>query len=83
MNARQAWIGFAAVLIALSVRMAAQEHEAAPPPLAQGAGVFPGRAPGDPASVARGKTSYGTNCAYCHGEDARGGENGGNNLLRS
>ena len=24
-----------------------------------------------------------TNCAYCHGEDARGGENGGTNLLRS
>ena len=26
---------------------------------------------------------YSTNCAYCHGEDARGGENGGTNLLRS
>ena len=44
---------------------------------------FPSLPPGDPASVARGKTSYMTNCAYCHGEDARGGENGGTNLLRS
>ncbi len=24
-----------------------------------------------------------TNCAYCHGDDARGGKNGGTNLLRS
>lgn len=49
----------------------------------QGIGAFPARPPGDPASIARGKTSYGTNCAYCHGEDARGGENGGTNLLRA
>jgi cytochrome c oxidase cbb3-type subunit III len=26
---------------------------------------------------------YTTNCAYCHGEDARGGENGGTNILRA
>src|SRR5438128_4256633 len=55
----------------------------AAPPAAQGAGVFPARPPGDKAAIGRGKTSYGTNCAYCHGEDARGGENGGTNLLRS
>lgn len=48
-----------------------------------GAGVFPARPPGDPAAIERGKKSYTTNCAYCHGEDARGGENGGTNLLRS
>lgn len=48
-----------------------------------GAGVFPPRPPGDPAAIARGKNVYGANCAYCHGEDARGGENGGTNILRS
>jgi len=76
-----------AFLIAASaINLAAQTHEEAVParraPI-QGAGQFPARPPGDPASVARGKTSYMTNCAYCHGEDARGGENGGTNLLRS
>ena len=52
--------------------------------LAQGgAGVFPSRPPGDKAAIERGKKAYDTNCAYCHGEDARGGENGGTNILRS
>jgi cytochrome c oxidase cbb3-type subunit III len=75
----------AAVVIASALRVAAQEHDAAPAPVpvTQGIGLFPARPPGDPAAVSRGKTSYGTNCAYCHGEDARGGENGGTNLLRS
>jgi len=59
------------------------EHGQAPPPAQEGAGIFPTRAPGDPVAVARGRTAYQTNCAYCHGDDARGGENGGNNLLRS
>jgi cytochrome c oxidase cbb3-type subunit III len=44
---------------------------------------FPTRPKADPAALARGKELYKTNCAYCHGEDARGGENGGNNLLRT
>jgi cytochrome c oxidase cbb3-type subunit III len=44
--------------------------------------MFPPRAPGDPATVARGKAIYGVNCNFCHGSDARGGE-GGPNLLRS
>ena len=47
------------------------------------AGTFPTRPPGDKATLARGKKAYLANCAYCHGEDARGGENGGPNLLRS
>ncbi len=46
-------------------------------------GTFPTRAPGDRASVARGKLAYKTNCEYCHGEDARGGDNGGPNIIRS
>ena len=45
--------------------------------------AFPSRPKADAAVLARGKELYKTNCAYCHGEDARGGENGGNNLLRT
>jgi cytochrome c oxidase cbb3-type subunit 3 len=52
---------------------------------AAGPGTFPAqqRPPGDPAVVARGKTLYEATCAFCHGRDLRGGENGGPNLLRS
>jgi cytochrome c oxidase cbb3-type subunit III len=74
-----------ALLIAASAaNLAAQTHEEAVParPI-QGAGQFPSRPPGDPAVVARGKTAYMANCSYCHGDDARGGANGGTNLLRS
>jgi mono/diheme cytochrome c family protein len=50
---------------------------------AQGfANSYPSRPPGDPAAVARGKALYDVNCAFCHGEDARGGD-GGPNLIRS
>ncbi len=48
-----------------------------------GAGTFPSRPPGDKVSVDRGKKAYDTNCRYCHGEDARGGDNGGTNIIRS
>jgi cytochrome c oxidase cbb3-type subunit 3 len=44
---------------------------------------FPTRPKADPAVLARGKDLYKINCAYCHGEDARGGDSGGNNLLRT
>ena len=44
--------------------------------------AYPDRPPADPAVVQRGKASYGVNCSFCHGSDARGGE-GGPNLLRS
>src|SRR5215510_5830390 len=43
---------------------------------------YPARSPADPAVVERGRLLYSTNCAFCHGSDARGGE-GGTNLLRS
>src|SRR5687767_5910093 len=51
----------------------------------RGPGTFPAqqRPPGDPAVIARGKTLYDATCAFCHGRDMRGGENGGPNLLRS
>lgn len=45
--------------------------------------AYPQRPPGDPAAIERGKASYGVNCVFCHGADARGGDGGGPNLLRS
>ena len=45
--------------------------------------AYPSRPPGDPASIARGTALYDTNCSFCHGEDARGGAQGGPNLIRS
>jgi cytochrome c oxidase cbb3-type subunit 3 len=52
-------------------------------PPANAAGAFPGWPKSAPEVIARGKLVYMTNCAYCHGEDARGGENGGTNIIRS
>ena len=73
------WIA-AAAMCAGVVNLAAQNSGA---PVTQGAAAFPTRPKAEAAMLARGKEAYKTNCAYCHGEDARGGENGGNNLLRS
>jgi cytochrome c oxidase cbb3-type subunit III len=61
-------LGAAALLWAASPRLLAQD--------------FP-RPPDDPASIARGKQTFSVNCGFCHGSDARGGEGGGPNLLRS
>lgn len=41
------------------------------------------RPPADPAIVARGRGLWGVHCGACHGADARGGDQGGPNLLRS
>lgn len=51
----------------------------------QGGGfvAYPQRPPGDPAAIERGKGTWGANCVFCHGADARGGDGGGPNLLRS
>lgn len=51
----------------------------------QGRGVFPAqqRSLADPAVVERGKTIFSGICSACHGADARGGQLGGPNLLRS
>jgi cytochrome c oxidase cbb3-type subunit 3 len=46
------------------------------------ANAYPQRPAADPAVVARGRGLYDMTCAFCHGEDARGGD-GGPNLLRS
>ena len=45
--------------------------------------AYPPRPQGDPAAVERGKTLWALNCTFCHGSDARGGDGGGPNLLRS
>jgi mono/diheme cytochrome c family protein len=44
---------------------------------------FPSRPAADPAVVERGKQIFALHCAFCHGKDARGGSEGGPNLLRS
>src|ERR1044071_1248617 len=41
------------------------------------------REPEDPAQVAQGEGVYDVNCRGCHGQDLRGGDLGGPNLLRS
>jgi cytochrome c oxidase cbb3-type subunit 3 len=41
------------------------------------------RPPADPGLVERGRALYGVSCSACHGADARGGQLGGPNLLRS
>jgi len=79
----------AAILAALAIAARAQQAPPAPAPqVGRGGGArvpgaaFPQHAPADPAVVERGKSTYGVNCAFCHGSDARGGE-GGPNLIRS
>jgi mono/diheme cytochrome c family protein len=47
-----------------------------------GIGAYPVRPPGDPAVLERGTALFKSNCAFCHGQDARGGD-GGPSLLRS
>jgi cytochrome c oxidase cbb3-type subunit 3 len=64
----------------------AQTPPVQPPPQGRGrVATFPAqqRPAGDPAVIARGKSLYASVCAACHGADARGGQLGGPNLLRS
>lgn len=68
-----------------------QEHGGPPPAGAQpqrqrrNLPRFPAhqRPPADPAVVERGRGLYAGSCGACHGVDARGGQLGGPNLLRS
>lgn len=63
----------------------AQQLAVPAPPQAATGGFVPGqkRAAIDPAIAARGKTLFGVSCQGCHGQDLRGGDLGGPNLLRS
>lgn len=56
--------------------------QAPPPPQIVRPSAYPVRPPADPAAVARGKQIFSANCSFCHGSDARGGEQGPN-LIRS
>jgi cytochrome c oxidase cbb3-type subunit III len=56
----------------------AQQPAATPPPAAAQAA-----APVDPAAVTRGQQTFTQNCSFCHGPDARGGAEGGVDLMRS
>jgi mono/diheme cytochrome c family protein len=44
--------------------------------------AYPDRPAGDPAAIERGRALYSVNCAFCHGPDTRGGDQGPS-LLRS
>jgi cytochrome c oxidase cbb3-type subunit III len=73
------------MLMSLALLGLAQQPAAEVPAQRPPGGFIPGavRPPIDPAVVARGKTLYGINCQGCHGQDLRGGDLGGPNLLRS
>lgn len=74
------------VLSVLPIAMTAQQGQA-PAPTGGGRiggigiGAYPQRAE-DKAAVERGRSTFGTNCAFCHGADIRGGDSGPS-LLRS
>jgi cytochrome c oxidase cbb3-type subunit 3 len=82
------------IIFALSALMIAAVHAQPPqsPPVGGRGGrgtqitsprnAYPDRPPGDPESIARGKSLYSVNCQFCHGADTRGGD-GGPSLLRS
>jgi mono/diheme cytochrome c family protein len=66
--------------------LSAQGRGGQAPPQGGGQGGFvayPQRPVTDPAAVDRGKALFSVNCAFCHGPDARGGDSGGPNLMRS
>jgi cytochrome c oxidase cbb3-type subunit 3 len=87
MQVKSAWLAGVSVgmLMSLVYLGAAQQPAAEPGAQRPDGGFVPGeeRPPIDPAIVARGKTLYGINCQGCHGQDLRGGDLGGPNLLRS
>jgi mono/diheme cytochrome c family protein len=70
-------------VLALTLATAALAQKPAPkqPPHRFG-WVYPTHPKVSPAVIAHGKQLFETNCSFCHGEDARGGETGPN-LVRS
>jgi cytochrome c oxidase cbb3-type subunit 3 len=72
-------LGVPAVLLAVSVMAQGQQAQGPRPE------SFPAqqRPPADPALIERGRGLYSVTCSSCHGADARGGQLGGLNLLRS
>jgi cytochrome c oxidase cbb3-type subunit 3 len=93
MNRRR---GYGCVLAAIALWLGVVSAQGAAPgqqPAGRAGGAAPGGQGGfvaypqrpvtDPAAVERGKAMFSVNCAFCHGPDARGGDNGGPNLMRS
>jgi cytochrome c oxidase cbb3-type subunit III len=70
---------FALAIVTAAIHLKAQGQRGAPGPITTG---YPQRPQADPGVLERGQLLYTTNCAFCHGADARGGD-GGSNLLRS
>ena len=68
-----------AVAAALTATLYGQGRGQAPPPPTG----YPERPAVSPVILERGKVVYDQHCAFCHGRDARGGDGGGPNLLRS
>ena len=75
-------LALALVAVAPAQRPTSAAHPAPAPPQRVRHSAYPVRPPADPTVVAHGKQIFETNCAFCHGEDARGGETGPN-LVRS
>src|SRR5438046_8642999 len=72
------------VIIACAAAMSAAQSPAQVPVRATPAGRgerapdYPVRPPAPPEQVARGQQLFKSNCSFCHGSDARGGETGPN-----
>jgi len=67
----------------VAVAAAAQNPQAPVGPTGGGGFIaYPQRPVTDPGAVSRGKVLFDVNCSFCHGADARGGDDGPN-LLRS
>lgn len=77
-------VAIVAGITSLSATQAPAQTPAPPPrPAAQGeraarAPDYPVRPPAPPEQVARGQQIFRSNCSFCHGSDARGGETGPN-----
>src|SRR3954471_17190417 len=82
-------LGIAIVAAAVAVRAVPSRAQVTPPKPSQatqaGRGArrerapdYPVRAPAPPDQVAHGQQLFKSNCSFCHGSDARGGETGPN-----
>src|SRR6185369_16292841 len=79
------WLGVVSAQAAGQDGRGSAGRGGAPPPQGGQGGfvAYPQRPVSDPAAVERGKALFSVNCAFCHGPDGRGGDNGGPNLMRS
>src|SRR3989440_11141067 len=76
MHSRRRWRCCGALTIAGLTSLFAAQAPAQPP-----SPDYPEHPPAPPEQVARGAQIFGSNCSFCHGSDARGGE-AGPNLVR-